>query len=44
MTTAVADGPVSVTGVTGVVRLIETGIDVFGATSSAVLPLTPFDP
>ena len=44
MTTAVAAGPVSVPGLTGDVRLIETGMDVFGVASSAVLPLTPAVP
>src|SRR5437660_5419736 len=44
MTTAVAAGPVSVPGLTGEVRLIETGMDVLGVTSSACLPLTPVEP
>src|SRR5436305_1724566 len=45
MTSAVAEGQARMLGVTGEVRLIETGMDVFGATSSACLPpVTPFEP
>src|SRR5437660_1378144 len=44
ITTAVAAGPVSVPGLTGEVRLTETGMEAFGVTSRACLPLTPLAP